>query len=107
MTIIDPDTASAYQRAEQLAVRLGRPLIDVLHDTGLLMTPLRERDISLLAIKELITRLESNTPSDLMVKIWGRPEGTPNDMYHAIMQFMEMWYREFSRVHHGTEGSTR
>ncbi len=100
----DPDKA---QRAMDLATRLGRPPVEVLNDMGLLLTPIRERDIGLKSIKELITRLEGKTPADLMLDIWGRADGTPRNMYDAIIKFMEIWYQEFTRVHHGSEGSTK
>jgi hypothetical protein len=99
---VDDETFQKYTRATEIAQRQGRPLVEVLDDLGLLRTPIRERDTALTAIKDLITRLEGKTPSDLMVDIWGRAEGTPTDMYHAIMQFMEIWYREFTRVHSAT-----
>jgi hypothetical protein len=99
---VDAETFEQFTRAAEIAQRHGRPLVEVLDGLGLLRTPVRERDTALTAIKDLITRLEGKTPADLMLAIWNRPEGTPTDMYNAIMQFMEIWYREFTRVHSAT-----
>lgn len=95
--VVDQITFQRYRSAVDLATREGREIIEVLDGAGMLLTPLREHTIAVRAVKELITRLEQKTPAELMQFFWQRPEGTPREMFEAVLSWMEIWYNELAK----------
>jgi hypothetical protein len=89
--MIDAVTAQAFEVARRAAQRRGRPLLEELNDRGLLLTRVAEHHVIYHELSLLVAAIEDRGAPGLMRSYYGRPDGTPSEMFHAITQFAHSW----------------
>ena len=87
--MIDPLTYGRYSEAEILAKQLGMSLPEVLDRKRLLLTTKREHDIEVAALEDLLRRLDRQSPNKIMAYVYGRVDGTSQEMFTALQQWLE------------------
>ena len=90
---LDPVTYGRYLRAVDKAKRHGMALVEVLDRDRLLLTPERKHAIESEIAKEIYLRFEKQSASKLMQYFIGRESGTPEDMYRATLEWLEVLVR--------------
>ena len=86
---VDPRTYARYERSREKADRLGLALSEVLDRDRLLLTEARERRIRVNELESLYWRLDVQSAAKLMRFYYERDDGTPEEMFKAIMQWLD------------------
>lgn len=90
MTPLDPDTRRRAELAIDWARRQGHDVLEELHRVGLILTPAKEREIRVSAMRYLHRELVSWRPAELLRrKFHASHPTTPADMYACIAEFLE------------------
>jgi len=87
---VDPETYQQFLKAEERAKSLGYSLVELLDYNGLLITTKVKHNLAVQANEDLLRRLERQSPNKLLAHFYGRPEGTPHEMFEAIKQWLEL-----------------
>jgi hypothetical protein len=86
---VDETTWRQALTALSLAHKQGQSPIEVLDQHRLLLTPARELEVRLNELGSLYRLLEAQSAAKLLQFYFGRPFGTPEDMYRAVMMWLE------------------
>lgn len=90
MIPLDPDTRRRAELAIDWARRQGYDPLEELHRVGLILTPAKEREIRVEAMRYLHRELVSWRPVELLRrKFHTSHPTTPADMYACIAEFLE------------------
>lgn len=90
MIPLDPDTRRRAELAIDWARRRGYDALEELHRAGLILTPAKEREIRVSAMRWLHRELVSWRPVELLRrKFHASHPTTPADMYACIAEFLE------------------
>ncbi len=88
-TPIDPDTASLFAGARDLAHRNGYDLAELLNRMQLLLTPRMRQDIINQTLQELLKDMSDWRPAEYLRRISKTEAASPKDMYDAIFGYLE------------------
>ena len=91
---VDEKTYKVIQSVIDYANKQGRDVIEALDAGMLLLTPQRHRQLVDYTLTDLWNRLEAQHPSNIMSVFLGRNSGTPEDMYRAILDWLEAVIKE-------------
>jgi hypothetical protein len=86
---VDQGTYEQFRAVALQAMAQGRTLVEALDLHRLLLTPAREKDIRLDELRSLWRALDGTPAATLMRHGYGRDHGTPQDMYRAVMIWLE------------------
>lgn len=87
---IDPDTYQQFEQTVEQAKRLGLSLPETLDRQRLLLTKAREKQIRTALATEIYRRFERQSAAALMSHFLDRQAGTPQDMYRAVLEWLEL-----------------
>lgn len=87
---VDPGTYARFLQAEERAKRLGLSLVEVLDRNQLLVTQKYKHDTEVQANEQLLQRLDRQSPNKLLAYYYGRPDGTAQEMFEAMRQWLEL-----------------
>jgi hypothetical protein len=89
----EPTDGSTYARTNAVlhgARTRGLDSVEELNRVGLLLTPVRNRQIKVDTLRALIESLERWRPAELLRrKLRNAEAGTPNDMYICLLEYVE------------------
>lgn len=88
-SIIDVTTYSAYEKAIADARIHGIPASEMLDRRRLLLTDVRRREVERRFALYILDRLEQADAAGIMQRRWGRPSGSPRDMFVAIQEWLD------------------
>jgi hypothetical protein len=88
-TPVDPDTAALIKGAVDLARRNGYDLIELLNRMGLILTPVVRKDITNLALQDLVKDMQEWRPAEYIRRVNKTQAPTAKDMYDSIFGYME------------------
>jgi len=86
---VDKKTYDAVQKVIAMANKRGMDIVEALDGAMLLMTPARHQQLVEYTLTNLWQRLDAQHPSNIMSVFLGRNYGTPDDMYRAILDWLE------------------
>jgi len=90
LTPLDPETRRRAELAIDWARRQGHDAIEELNRVGLILTPIRERDLRIGGMEFLHKEIVSWRPAEfLRMKYLPSHQASPADMYSCMVEFME------------------
>lgn len=91
--MISSEMAHRVKVAEDMALKNGRSLVDVLDDLGLLFTEDRRKKAQLLAIDQMIDQLEQQNHTALMNL--GGGQSTVSDGINGAVEFCKLFRKVY------------
>ena len=92
--MVSKESYDAVRKVMDLAGKRGMDPIEALDRASLLLTPERQDQIIKHTLIELWHRLDAQRPSDIMMVFLGHNAGTPDDMYRALLDWLEAIIRD-------------
>jgi hypothetical protein len=91
---IDADTRGLLDRLVATSVKQGKDPLEVLDGANLLNTPAVRKARDIATLTDLWHRLDNQHASTILQVFTGKNSGTPEDMYRAILDWVEAVLRE-------------
>lgn len=89
--MIDAVTAQVFEVARRAAQRQGTSLMEELDQRGLLVTRVAEHHLIYHELSLLVRAIDDRGAAGLMRSQFGRADGTPQEMFEAIIRFASSW----------------
>jgi hypothetical protein len=89
--VIDPGTARKFNSAVVASMTNCSSLMEELDANGLLLTGDRHDGLVATYIREMIRQMEGRTASGIMRERYGRDQGSPEEMYAAMLTLMRLY----------------
>jgi hypothetical protein len=91
---IDAKTRERLDQCVSVAQRSGQDVLEVLERHDLLNTPAKRKALEVAVLTDLWHRLDAQHASTILQVFTGKNSGTPEDMYRAILDWVEAVLRE-------------
>lgn len=89
MPPLNEKTYGDVKKVIELANKKGRDPIQELDRAMLIRSPEHTKAEKIATLSDLWHRLDAQRPADIMQVFMGRHDGTPEDMYRALLDWLE------------------
>lgn len=89
-------TELAFDAALKWSKDRNIPLLEVLDQSGMLLTQEMTKHIVVKTLEGVYRRLEAQDPAKLLQVFTGRGHGTPDEMYRAILEWLEVLIKAYT-----------
>jgi hypothetical protein len=91
---IDAKTRKLLEQLLEGARKNGQDALEVLNRFGYVLHPAKRKAIELETLKDVWQRLDAQHASSILQVFTGKNSGTPEDMYRAILDWVEAVHKE-------------